>query len=910
MYGSGRLCRLKNNEGNDFVKTIIKRAVSAITAIALTLSCILVFDVPQKAAAEGTHSHKACAGTAHDGCTHGNIEFEPYPDIENNGGIILRGKSYYLTKDIVLSENSRIFVEKGVSNLCLNGHSITKANGQIIDINQIDGQSAELNICDCVGTGKIVNTSDVSGYACINVIDDSRFNLYGGCIDGGAQGGGIDVHNYSGATGAANIYGGLVQTRDNYGVWLHEYGSSLSVYGGEIRTSDYHTVCVTDEHCKASVYGGKISGSSENYDTLRVWGEGASADINGGEVIGQTGQGTIKCIQGTVEIKGGEVKSESQTGTCIINADTLVISGGTVSCSGYYGINNHVDYRDGAISPGITTIRGGTVNSAGSAIYNGEKSTVEIKGGKITSEQYSGIYNYGTLKISDGEIKAKGTYTLDNYNDAVLKISGGTVETENYALYNRSGSFTEIDGGKLTGGAVCVWNNGTLNASGGEIISGMNPVVNHGSLDISGGKWGTTDSANYIKNAKGMKLSGSPSFINASIWLTTDDNIEITGELTYSAPCPIYVDSSVPRSFTDGWSAHMSGKAPSDYFKSPYSLCTVAKSEGGEALLRVFAVTFDANGGTCNTASASVDGDGKIPSLPAAAYGEYPFDGWYTEKRGGEKITTDTVFEGDATVYAHYIGYEAPDGSISMEIQHKDNVPDTKLNASVDELAKAVLTPEEQEELKNGADIKIILIVSDATKTVPTADKEKVEAAIKELDGYMLGQYLDLNLLKIIGSSEGVKITQTNKPIRVTFEIPSELREKAEYSVIRVHGGTVTILPDLDSDPDTVTIETDKFSTYALTYKERTADDRPNGGNGAGIPTITPVQSGNSDTTSSESGTSSATVSSDYEGSQAPDENKPDHNNKNPSTGAALPFIPLTAIAAAIAVMAAKGKDK
>lgn len=213
MFGSGRLCCLKINERNNFVKILINRVISAVVAFAVTLSCILVFDMPQKAAAEGTHSHKACAGTAHDGCTHGNIEFEPYPDIENNGGIILRGKSYYLTKDIVLSENSRIFVEKGVSNLCLNGHSITKANGQIIDINQIDGQSAELNICDCVGTGKIENTSETSGYACITVIDDSSFNLYSGGIDGGAQGGGIEVCNsasWIGAGGTANIYGGSV----------------------------------------------------------------------------------------------------------------------------------------------------------------------------------------------------------------------------------------------------------------------------------------------------------------------------------------------------------------------------------------------------------------------------------------------------------------------------------------------------------------------------------------------------------------------------------------------------------------------------------------------------------------------------------------------------------------------------
>ncbi|MDE7192714.1 MAG: hypothetical protein K2O14_01985, partial [Oscillospiraceae bacterium] len=100
-----------------------------------------------------------------------------------------------------------------------------------------------------------------------------------------------------------------------------------------------------------------------------------------------------------------------------------------------------------------------------------------------------------------------------------------------------------------------------------------------------------------------------------------------------------------------------------------------------------------------------------------------------------------------------------------------------------------ILTLEEQELLKKGVDIKIILIVNDAAGSVPADDKAKVEAAIRGHSDYKLGQYLDLNLLKIIGDNGSVKVTQTNKPITVAFEIPAALRGKVEYSVIRVHGG-------------------------------------------------------------------------------------------------------------------------
>ena len=71
-----------------------------------------------------------------------------------------------------------------------------------------------------------------------------------------------------------------------------------------------------------------------------------------------------------------------------------------------------------------------------------------------------------------------------------------------------------------------------------------------------------------------------------------------------------------------------------------------------------FIVTFDGNGGTPSVGSMTTT-DQKLTSLPSASRsGSYSFDGWYTEKSGGTKITKDTVFHANTTVYAHwtYIG--------------------------------------------------------------------------------------------------------------------------------------------------------------------------------------------------------------------------------------------------------------
>ena len=71
-----------------------------------------------------------------------------------------------------------------------------------------------------------------------------------------------------------------------------------------------------------------------------------------------------------------------------------------------------------------------------------------------------------------------------------------------------------------------------------------------------------------------------------------------------------------------------------------------------------FTVIFDGNGGTPSVGSMTTT-DQKLTSLPSASRsGSYSFDGWYTEKSGGIKITKDTVFHANTTVYAHwtYIG--------------------------------------------------------------------------------------------------------------------------------------------------------------------------------------------------------------------------------------------------------------
>ena len=96
-----------------------------------------------------------------------------------------------------------------------------------------------------------------------------------------------------------------------------------------------------------------------------------------------------------------------------------------------------------------------------------------------------------------------------------------------------------------------------------------------------------------------------------------------------------------------------------------------------------YTVTFDGNGGTPSVGSMTTIGQ-KLSSLPEASRrGSYSFDGWYTEKIGGIKVTTATIFPANTTVYARWAYTGGDDGDDdsdeSSALGGKENSPGTSL---------------------------------------------------------------------------------------------------------------------------------------------------------------------------------------------------------------------------------------
>lgn len=134
-------------------------------------------------------------------------------------------------------------------------------------------------------------------------------------------------------------------------------------------------------------------------------------------------------------------------------------------------------------------------------------------------------------------------------------------------------------------------------------------------------------------------------------------------------------------------------------------------------------------------------------------------------------------------------------------------------------------TEEEKKEIENGSTVSVSMEVKDITATVSESDKKLVEDKVKEvLNNGVVGAYLDLTLLKKVGSLKEVSVTETAAGVVVKLDIPESLKNtdssvERKYTVVRIHDGVAEAL-ETSCENGVITFTTDKFSTYAICYED------------------------------------------------------------------------------------------
>lgn len=104
-----------------------------------------------------------------------------------------------------------------------------------------------------------------------------------------------------------------------------------------------------------------------------------------------------------------------------------------------------------------------------------------------------------------------------------------------------------------------------------------------------------------------------------------------------------------------GWSKTKNGKVVYANKKAVKNLT----AKGGTVKLyaqwgKKVKVKFGANGGTVKTKSKTATTKKKLGKLPTPTRKNWTFEGWWTKKTGGKRVTASTVVKKAMTVYAHW----------------------------------------------------------------------------------------------------------------------------------------------------------------------------------------------------------------------------------------------------------------
>ena len=171
-------------------------------------------------------------------------------------------------------------------------------------------------------------------------------------------------------------------------------------------------------------------------------------------------------------------------------------------------------------------------------------------------------------------------------------------------------------------------------------------------------------------------------------------------------------------------------------------------------------------------------------------------------------------------------------GKVKVVVKSEGAVPPAALLTDKAELLAMLvdsgdITADELVQVADGASVDIALTVKEAN--VSAEIKTAMAQAAK---GCTIGQYLDISLFKYMtvnGSQQaGVPLRTTKNALMISVVVPDALINtnsavNRTYCIVRRHDGAITVLDAaFDAASKTLTFKTDRFSDYAIAYKDTT----------------------------------------------------------------------------------------
>ena len=448
------------------------------------------------------------------------------------------------------------------------------------------------------------------------------------------------------------------------------------------------------------------------------------------------------------------------------------------SYGGKYTTNNGT--ATVTVNPKTVTVSGITANDK---VYDGNTNAVL---------DYSAVTLGGVLENDTLTVTAKGMFEKADVGEQKVKISELTLgggSAANYVLAE-NGNQTETTA-NITAREVTV----TITPNGGTYGS-----VTAATAKLSGAVDGENIPVTLTYTGNGYNSTAVPT--NAGSYTVTasiaDSNYVLTGKTTANFVIE-------PKSIKDAKVVLGNGLAANGAEQTQ----TVAKVLLVNKELPADSYTVSGNTATAHGIyTLTVTGKGNYKDFVKWTYVIAPSK---AEDAPGEDITIGS-------------------GKVKVDVQSEGTVPPaTMLTDKAELLAMLVnsgdITADELVQIANGASVDIVLTVKEAN----VSDEVKTAMAQAAKD-YTIGQYLDISLLKYMtvnGSQQaGVPLHTTKDALTISVVVPDALIHtdsavNRNYCIVRNHEGTITVLDAaFDAAGKTLTFKTDRFSIYAIAYKD------------------------------------------------------------------------------------------
>ena len=509
--------------------------------------------------------------------------------------------------------------------------------------------------------------------------------------------------------------------------------------------------------------------------------------------------------------------------------------------------NKDVPVPDGPISASDITY--------GQALNDSKIAGKMKAGGKAIDGTFA--WTNGTFKPAAGDYTASWTFTPAEGYEEYATATGIVTVTVNRKAVTVSGitARNKVYDGKTNATLDCsnakldgVLENDTLTVT----VTGTFESANAGEqkVKISGFKLGGDSAVNYVPTAEGSQRETTATITAREATVTPDNKTKVYQEkdpdLTYKVDGVLDGETLTGITLTraEGENAgEYAITATADAGANPNYDVTFAegtltiepKSIKGAKVVLGKALTANGAEQTQTVEKVLLD-DKEIPADSYTVTGNTAT----APRRHTLTITAKGNYTGAVEQTYVIIPAKAEDapgeeiaigsGKVKVNVKSEGTVPPaTLLTDKAELLAMLVdsgdITADELAQIADGAIMDIVLTVKEAN--VPDAVKTAMAQAAKDCT---IGQYLDISLFKYMTvngkQQDGVALHTTKNALTISVAVPDALINTNSavnriYCIVRNHEGTITVLDAaFDAASKTLTFKTDRFSDYAIAYKD------------------------------------------------------------------------------------------